>query len=116
MRAGDIQAEVQYASKDTPLGRESYGLMMLVNILVPFLEHGLRPDWKSVLPAATVTSASARWLQNMAVKARSGRPAVYDMLQARPPRLRACAVCACRVPLCTCLLRTGGTCSLHTRI
>jgi len=32
--AGDIQAEIQYATPETPLGRESYGLMMLVNVLV----------------------------------------------------------------------------------
>jgi len=66
--------------------------MMLVNVLVPVLEHGLRPDWKSVLPAATVSSSSARWLQNMAVKARSGRPGVYDMLQVRCHSRRARAL------------------------
>jgi hypothetical protein len=79
--AGDIQAEIQYATKGSPLGRESYGLMMLVNVMIPVLEHGLRADWKSVLPAATITTSSARWLQNLSVKARSGRPSPYDMLQ-----------------------------------
>ena len=81
--AGDIQSEIQYATKESPLGRESYGLMMLVNVMVPVLEHGLRPDWKSILPAATVTTSSAQWLQNLAQKARSGKPTVFDMLQVR---------------------------------
>ena len=61
--------------------------MMLVNVSVPLLEHGLRPDWKSVLPAASVTSSSAQWMQNLALKARSGRPTVFDVLQVRA---RAC--------------------------
>ena len=87
--AGDIRAEIQYATKDSPLGRESYGLMMLVNVMVPLLEHGLRSDWKSVLPAATVTTASAQWLQNTALKARSGRPTIYDMLHVRAHQLTA---------------------------
>jgi hypothetical protein len=55
--------------------------MMLVNVMVPVLEHGLRPDWRSVLPAATVTTASAQWLQNLALRARHGHPTVFDMLQ-----------------------------------
>jgi hypothetical protein len=57
--------------------------MMLVNVMIPVLEHGLRQDWKSVLPAATITTSSARWLQNLAVKARSGKPTAFDMLQVR---------------------------------
>lgn len=68
------------------MGRESYGLMMLVNVMLPVLEHGLRPDWKSILPPATVTSSGAQWLQNMAHKARGGRPTAFDMLQARSRR------------------------------
>ena len=59
--------------------------MMLVNVMVPVLEHGLRPDWKSILPPATVTTASAQWLQHMALKARSGRPTAFDMLQVCDP-------------------------------
>lgn len=80
--AGDLHAELQYATEENPLGRESYGLMMLVNMMVPMLELGLRPDWKSVLPAANFISDGTRWVQNIASSVRHSSPSPFAMLQA----------------------------------
>eukprot|EP00892_Ulva_mutabilis_P004718 jgi/Ulvmu1/2618/UM014_0069.1 len=79
---GDIQAEIQYATQETPLGRESYGLMMLVNVLVPVFDNGLRPDWKSVLPAVSMLGSSSQWAQNLMMQARSNHPTAFDVIQA----------------------------------
>jgi hypothetical protein len=57
--------------------------MMLVNVLVPILEHGLRQDWKSVLPAATVLSSSSQWAQTLVKQTRGAQPTAFDVLQVR---------------------------------
>jgi hypothetical protein len=59
--------------------------MMLVNVLVPCLDHGLRQDWRSILPAASMLTSSSRWAQNLVVQVRGGQPTAFDMLQARIP-------------------------------
>ena len=96
--AGDIQQEIQYATKENPLGRESYGLMMLCNVLVPILEHGLRQDWRSVLPPATVLSSSSRWAQSLVKQARGAQPTAWDVLEV-PSSLLKHATTESQVPM-----------------
>lgn len=58
--------------------------MMLCNVLVPILEHGLRQDWRSVLPAATVLSSSSKWTQSLVKQARGAQPTAFDVLEVEP--------------------------------
>lgn len=85
---------MQYASTETPLGKESYGLMMLVNVLVPMLEHGVRPDWKAILPPAAILQGT-QYAANLMIHMRSHAPSAFALLLVRP---RPCAhgvhVCA----------------------
>ena len=62
--SGEVNDELSRTDIDNPLGRESYALMMLINVLVPLLEHGLRPEWKQILPSASLMESSI-WAKNM---------------------------------------------------
>ena len=80
--AGEVQQELQFVDAASPLGRESYGLMMLVNALAPLLEHGMRPDWRAVTPAVPVAAATA-WARSMPYANRYAAPCAFALLLVR---------------------------------
>lgn len=88
---------MQYVTTETPLGKESYGLMMLVNVLVPALEHGVRPDWKAILPPAAIMQ-SGQWANNFLIHMRSHAPSVFALLLVRPSSF--CASVLGKVAVC----------------
>ena len=54
------------------------------HLQVPVFDNGLRPDWKSVLPAVSMLGSSSQWAQNLMMQARSSHPTAFDVIQVRP--------------------------------